>query len=249
MSAETMKMPEPIIEPATSIVASVSVSALTNSRDDVAVSAPVAVVAVKALPRALGLRGSLPPALRRKLGPPSRFCQGINQMSYAKIPTLVRRSFQNYQPWFAVRFRNTNPDALFVSEYDLDFRRVPRGGAVGMYAGPEPHRTQHLRYTLVVIAVAGRVEPDEFCIPFLVHIEEGLHVKSLHCLRCRHRWYEQVSHRRRIILARTPAGSRPDATSATGAFARADAAAAARSGTRRIRAARALPGRCGSDLR
>src|SRR5438552_5256013 len=48
MSAETMKMPEPIIEPATSIVASVSVSALTNSRDDVAVSAPVAVVAVKA---------------------------------------------------------------------------------------------------------------------------------------------------------------------------------------------------------
>jgi len=49
MSAETMKMPEPIIEPATSIVASVSVSALTNSRDDVAVAAPVSVVAVKAL--------------------------------------------------------------------------------------------------------------------------------------------------------------------------------------------------------
>src|SRR2546423_14159891 len=105
MSAETMKMPEPIIEPATSIVASVSVSALTNSRDDVAVSAPVAVVAVKALPRALGLRGSLPPALRRKLWPPSRFCQGINEMSYAKIPTLVRSSFQKYQPWFAARFR------------------------------------------------------------------------------------------------------------------------------------------------
>src|SRR5438876_12197337 len=59
MSAETMKMPEPIIEPATSIVASVSVSALTNSRDDVAVSAPlVAVEVVKALPRVLvlGLR-------------------------------------------------------------------------------------------------------------------------------------------------------------------------------------------------
>src|SRR5256885_14894492 len=105
MSAETIKMPEPIIEPATSIVASVSVSALTNSRDDVAVSAPVAVVAVKALPRALGLRGSLPPALRRKLWPPSRFCQGINEMSYAKLPTLVRSSFQKYQPWFAVRFR------------------------------------------------------------------------------------------------------------------------------------------------
>src|SRR2546423_3740806 len=49
MSAETMKMPEPIIEPATSIVASVSVSALTNSRDDGAVSA-VAVVDVKAFP-------------------------------------------------------------------------------------------------------------------------------------------------------------------------------------------------------
>src|SRR4051812_30611931 len=67
MSAETMKIPEPIIEPATSIVASVNVSALTNSRDDVAVSAPVAVVAVKALPQALGLRGSVPPALRAEV--------------------------------------------------------------------------------------------------------------------------------------------------------------------------------------
>jgi hypothetical protein len=34
MSAETMKIPEPIMEPATSMVASVSVIALTNSRDD-----------------------------------------------------------------------------------------------------------------------------------------------------------------------------------------------------------------------
>src|SRR3982750_2504194 len=50
ISAETMKMPDPIIEPATSIVASVSVSALTNSRDDAAVSA-VTVVVVKAGPR------------------------------------------------------------------------------------------------------------------------------------------------------------------------------------------------------
>src|SRR6185295_4436244 len=54
MSAATMKMPEPIIEPATSMVASVSVSALTNSRDDAVLSAPlVAVVVVKACP---GLR-------------------------------------------------------------------------------------------------------------------------------------------------------------------------------------------------
>jgi hypothetical protein len=52
MSAETMKIPEPIIEPATSIVASVSVSALTNSRDD-GVSA-VGFVLVNALPRVLG---------------------------------------------------------------------------------------------------------------------------------------------------------------------------------------------------
>jgi len=56
MSAETMKMPDPIIEPATSIVASVSVSALTNSRDDGAVSA-VAVVVANALPLLLGLPG------------------------------------------------------------------------------------------------------------------------------------------------------------------------------------------------
>src|ERR1700730_16884110 len=47
ISAETMNIPDPIIEPATSIVASVSVSALTNSRDD-GVSA-VAVVVVNAL--------------------------------------------------------------------------------------------------------------------------------------------------------------------------------------------------------
>ena len=64
ISAETMKMPEPIIEPATSIVASVSVSALTNSRDDGAVSA-VAVVDVKSwlAPRLLG---SIPPRSRAK---------------------------------------------------------------------------------------------------------------------------------------------------------------------------------------
>jgi len=47
-----MKMPEPIIEPATSIVASVSVIALTNSRDDWGVSA-VAGFAVNALPLCL----------------------------------------------------------------------------------------------------------------------------------------------------------------------------------------------------
>jgi len=50
MSAATMKMPEPIIDPATSIVASVNVSALTNSRDDGAVDSAVAVVDVKAFP-------------------------------------------------------------------------------------------------------------------------------------------------------------------------------------------------------
>src|ERR1700680_3724689 len=49
ISAEKMKIPDPIIEPATSIVASVSVSALTNSRDD-GVSV-VAVVLVNALPQ------------------------------------------------------------------------------------------------------------------------------------------------------------------------------------------------------
>jgi hypothetical protein len=48
--AETMKMPDPIIDPATSMVASVRVSALTNSRDD-GVSAVGAVVVVKALLR------------------------------------------------------------------------------------------------------------------------------------------------------------------------------------------------------
>src|SRR2546423_2473240 len=53
ISADTMKIPEPIIEPATSIVASVSVKALTNSRDDGAVAA-VAVVVVKRYPQMLG---------------------------------------------------------------------------------------------------------------------------------------------------------------------------------------------------
>ena len=42
MSTETMKMPDPIIEPATSMVASVRVIALTNSRDDLGVSAVAA---------------------------------------------------------------------------------------------------------------------------------------------------------------------------------------------------------------
>jgi hypothetical protein len=57
ISADTMKIPDPIIEPATSMVASVSVNALTNSRDDGAVSA-VAVVVVNALPLMLGWAGA-----------------------------------------------------------------------------------------------------------------------------------------------------------------------------------------------
>src|SRR5215210_1458947 len=63
MSAETMKMPEPIIDPATSIVASVSVIALTNSRDDCGVSA-VAVVVVNALPQG-SIAGLFLPPLQR----------------------------------------------------------------------------------------------------------------------------------------------------------------------------------------
>src|SRR6266480_6634173 len=66
ISAETMKIPDPIIEPATSIVASVSVSALTNSRDDGAVSA-VAVVVANALPLLLGLAGCFPPVQRAEV--------------------------------------------------------------------------------------------------------------------------------------------------------------------------------------
>src|SRR5450830_821709 len=63
ISAETMKMPDPIIEPATSIVASVSVSALTNSRDD-GVSA-VGVVLVNALPRSARLLAGAFPLIQR----------------------------------------------------------------------------------------------------------------------------------------------------------------------------------------
>ena len=67
ISAETMKMPDPIIEPATSIVASVSVSALTNSRDD-GVSA-VGVVLVNALPQVLGYSPVSPPCTARRSYP------------------------------------------------------------------------------------------------------------------------------------------------------------------------------------
>ena len=67
ISAETMKMPDPIIEPATSIVASVSVSALTNSRDD-GVSA-VGVVLVNALPQVLGCSPVFPPCTARRSYP------------------------------------------------------------------------------------------------------------------------------------------------------------------------------------
>src|SRR5882757_11278685 len=65
ISADTMKIPEPIIEPATSIVASVSVNALTNSRDD-GVSA-MGFVLVNALPRVLGSSGCSPLVQREKV--------------------------------------------------------------------------------------------------------------------------------------------------------------------------------------
>ena len=68
MSAETMKMPDPIIDPATSIVASVSVIALTNSRDDCGVSA-VAVLVVNALPQGVGYWPVLPPLQRAEVIP------------------------------------------------------------------------------------------------------------------------------------------------------------------------------------
>ena len=74
ISAETMNIPEPIIEPATSIVASVSVSALTNSRDDWGASA-VDVVVVNALLEKLGFgRGDRLLYSAQKLPAPERFC-------------------------------------------------------------------------------------------------------------------------------------------------------------------------------
>jgi len=74
MSADTMKIPEPIIEPATSIVASVSVKALTNSRDDWGASA-VDVVVVNALLKMLGFgRGDRLLYSAQKLPAPGVFC-------------------------------------------------------------------------------------------------------------------------------------------------------------------------------
>jgi hypothetical protein len=58
-----MNIPEPIIDPATSIVASVSVKALTNSRDAGGVSA-VDVVVVKPLLRCAVSAGT-PPHVQR----------------------------------------------------------------------------------------------------------------------------------------------------------------------------------------
>src|SRR4026207_1290606 len=74
MSAATMKMPDPIIEPATSIVASVSVSALTNSRDD-----GVSVVGfglVNALPGCSVSRALLPPVQRAEVTRTGTFLLG-----------------------------------------------------------------------------------------------------------------------------------------------------------------------------
>jgi hypothetical protein len=74
ISADTMNIPEPIIEPATSMVASVSVKALTNSRDDGDVSA-VDVVVVNALLKMRGFgRGDRLLYSAQKLPAPGRFC-------------------------------------------------------------------------------------------------------------------------------------------------------------------------------
>src|SRR6185436_1295690 len=92
MSAATMKMPEPIIEPATSMVASVSVSALTNSRDDAVLSAPlVAVVVVKAFP---GLRlrlGVFLPLCGRNVRPQRGFCQRNGLENYLDLGSVPLR--------------------------------------------------------------------------------------------------------------------------------------------------------------
>jgi len=72
ISAETMNIPEPIIEPATSIVASVSVKALTNSRDAGGVSA-VDVVVVNALLKMLGFGQVLASPTARRSYPRHEF--------------------------------------------------------------------------------------------------------------------------------------------------------------------------------
>ena len=73
ISADTMKIPDPIIEPATSMVASVSVSALMNSRDDGAVSALAAWV-VNALPLFWFRRGACLLYSAEKLSGQRGFC-------------------------------------------------------------------------------------------------------------------------------------------------------------------------------
>src|SRR3954462_14271883 len=131
MSADTMNIPEPIIDPATSIVASVSVIALTNSRDDGAVSA-VVVVVVNAFPQMPSFALCSPPAQRAEVT--------------RRRPLLLGKELEN----------------------DLDFRSVALGGSVRTYTWSEAHRLQHLGHPFVVVAIAGWIESEKLCIPFLV---------------------------------------------------------------------------------
>src|SRR3954465_386197 len=110
----------------------------------------------------------------------------------------------------------------------LDLGSVPLRSSLRGNPRSKSHRAQHLGHPLVVIAIAGRVESNEFRVSLLVDVEECLHMKTLHRLRCRHRRYEQIPDSWRIVFSGTAASPRPDSAPSARSFARADSAAGSR---------------------
>src|SRR5436305_4546913 len=111
------------------------------------------------------------------------------------------------------------PVTRATSEDDLYFRGIPLGRPIESDTGPESHRPQDFRDPLVVIAIAGRIEANQLRIAFLVDVEEGLHVEPFHARRRRHRGDEEISHRGRIVFARTTTGARADTAAASSSLA------------------------------
>src|SRR5215204_6230588 len=138
-----MKIPDPIIDPATSIVASVRVIALTNPESDCGVaSVETAELLMQRRKKREGVGGGY---RRRFHGNPAK-CRSVPDGPLGRMTDA--------------RSVASERDGL---ELVADLRLHAQRRAVGARAGPKLHRTQHLCDALVVIAVTrGREIEAEY---------------------------------------------------------------------------------------
>src|SRR3954466_13995622 len=99
---------------------------------------------------------------------------------------------------------------------------IPHRRSIRMHSGPESQRSQYLLEPPIVATVPGRIERDEARVSFLVDVEPRDQPVRFDLVRRRQRRNEQITERRWIVLASSPACPRPDTAPPPGAYRGAD---------------------------